>query len=86
MCIMEKQIKNNVEWFDTEWCDRADETIQPVSVNGTLFYVLFDRRGYNYVFSTIYKLHLFFSGIDNTYIFTCDDEETLNKFIYNKMA
>lgn len=78
---MEKKVKNDIDWFDTEWCDRADETIQPVSVNGTLLYVLFDRRGYNYVFLTIYKLHLFFSGIDNTYMFTCDNEEELNKFL-----
>ena len=78
---MEKKVKNYIDLIDTEWCDRADETIQPVSVNGTLFYVLFDRRGYNYVFSTIYKLHVFFSGIDNTYMFTCDNEEELNKFL-----
>ena len=29
--------KNEIKWFDTEYCGSADETVQPVLVNGKLF-------------------------------------------------
>lgn len=73
--------KNEIQWLDTEWCDRADETIQPVLVNGTVYYTMYDRRGYNYVFSTIWKIHLFWSGIDGQYLFTCETEEELTEYL-----
>jgi hypothetical protein len=76
-------MKNKLKWLDTEYCDRADETIQPVLVNDTLLYTLFDRRGYNYVFETIYAVHLFFSGFDKTYSFTCETEEELVEYLEN---
>ena len=44
--------KNEIKWLDTEYCGSADETVQPVLVNGRVFYCLYDKRGYQYTAST----------------------------------
>lgn len=73
--------KNEIKWLDTEYCGSADETVQPVIVNGRVFYCLYDKRGYQYLFATIYELHLHWSGVSQQYIFTCESEEELNKYL-----
>lgn len=75
--------KNTLKWLDTEYCGKADTTIQPVLVNGILLYALFDKNGYNYVFNTIYAIHLYWSGFVNQYEFACEKEEDLIKFLEN---
>ena len=73
--------KNEIKWLETEYCGSADETVQPVLVNGRVFYCLYDKRGYHYVFSTIYELHLHWSGANRQYIFTCENEQELNNYL-----
>lgn len=75
--------KNTLKWLDTEYCGRADETIQPVLVNDTILYTLYDNKGFNYVFSTIYAIHLHWSGLVNQYEFTCGSEEELVEYLEN---
>ena len=70
-------MRNKLKWLDTEYCGNADETIQPVLVNGTLLYTMFDRRGFNYVFTTVHAIHLHWSGVCDQYEFTCESEEDL---------
>ncbi len=74
-------MKNRIKWLDVEYCDRSDETVQPVLINDTAYYVLFDRRGYNYVFATIWQVHLFWSGFAGQYMFTTDNEKELVKYL-----
>ena len=45
-------MKNELIWLDTEYI-RNDITMQPVLVNDTLWYTLFDSHGYNHLFSTL---------------------------------
>lgn len=72
-----------LKWLDTEYCGSASETVQPVLVNGDLLlYVLF-AKGYHYVFATIYELHLHWSGFDGQYMYTCETEEQLEKYLKN---
>ena len=59
--------KNKLKWLDTEYCGTADTTIQPVLVNNTILYTLYDNKGFNYVFTTIYTIHLHWSGYVNQY-------------------
>lgn len=73
--------KNEIKWLDTEYCGSADETVQPVLVNGRVFYCLYDKRGYHYLFATIHELHLHWSGMNRQYIFTCESEEELIKYL-----
>ena len=75
--------KNTLKWFDTEYCGTADTTIQPVLVNDSVLYVLFDNKGFNYVFTTIYAIHLHWSGLVNQYVFTCGSEEDLIEYLEN---
>lgn len=73
----------NLKWLETEYCGSASETVQPVLVNdNTLLYVLFSK-GCHYVFATIYKLHFHWSGYNNQYLFTCETEEELEKYLKN---
>lgn len=75
---------NRLKWLDTEYCGRPDETVQPVLVDDTLYYTLFDRRGYNYVFSTFYGLHLYLSGSDGQYYcFTSESEDEMIEYLEN---
>ena len=39
-------MKNTLKWLEVEYCGKADESIQPVLVNDTLLYVLFDSIEY----------------------------------------
>jgi len=73
--------KNKIKWLETEYCGSANETVQPVIVNGRVFYCLYDKRGYQYLFATIYELHLHWSGVNQQYIFTCESEDELNKYL-----
>lgn len=75
--------KNTLKWLDTEYCGTADTTIQPVLVNGTVLYTLFDKNGNNLVFTTIYAIHLYWSGFVNQYEFACQNEEDLIKYLEN---
>lgn len=75
--------KNKLKWLDTEYCGNADETIQPVMVGKTLYYTLFDKMGYNYVFPTIYKLHLHLNGAYAQYDFTSEDEYEMIEYLEN---
>ena len=51
--------KNTLKWLETEYCGRADASIQPVLINdAVILYTLFDNKGYNYVFSSIYAIYL----------------------------
>ena len=73
----------NLKWLETEYCGSASETVQPVLVNdNTLLYILFSK-GYNYVFPTIYELHLHWSGFNNQYRYTCETEEQLEEYLKN---
>ena len=73
--------KNEIKWLDCEYCGSADETVQPVIVNGRVFYCLYDKRGYQYLFATIYELHLHWSGANQQYIFTCESEQELINYL-----
>lgn len=80
--------KNTLHWLDKECCgSRTDETIQPVLIstdlNDFLFYTLSDRRGFYYVFNTIYDIHLHWSGLVNQYEFTCGSEKDLIEYLEN---
>lgn len=71
----------NLKWLDTEYCGSASETVQPVLINGKmLLYVLF-AKGYNYVFATIFELHLHWRGFNNQYRYTCETEEQLEEYL-----
>ena len=72
---------NRLKWLDTEYCGRPDETIQPVMVDDTLYYTLFDRRGYHYVFPSIYRLYLHLEGENTQYDFTSDNEDEMIKYL-----
>lgn len=76
--------KNTLKWLETEYCGTPDTAIQPVLVNDTIMYVLFDHHGFNYVFDTIYKIHLHWSGFANQYEFTCGSEEDLTEYLENR--
>lgn len=76
-------MKNELKWLDVEYCGDGDENIQPVLVNDTILYVLYDRKGNNYVFTTIYAIHLHWSGLVNQYEFTCGSEEELVEYLEN---
>ena len=73
--------KNKITWLDTEYCGSADETVQTVLVNDRPYYCLFDKRGHQYLFATIYELHLHWSGLNQQYIFTCESEQELNEYL-----
>lgn len=76
-------MKNELKWFDVEYCGDGDENIQPVLVNDTILYVLYDKKGTNYVFATVYAIHLHWSGLVNQYEFTCGSEEDLIEYLEN---
>ena len=76
--------KTKLKWFETEYCGRADETIQPVLVGDTLYYTLFDRHGFNYVFTSIYAVIRHLLGDANQYEFTCGYEKELIEYLENK--
>ena len=76
--------KNTLKWLDTEYCGRADASIQPVLINdAVILYTLFDNKGYNYVFSSIYAISLYWSGVANQYEFTCESEKDLIEYLEN---
>ena len=76
--------KNTLKWLETEYCGRADVSIQPVLINDVvILYTLFDNKGYNYVFSSIYAIHLYLSGHGGRYAFTCESEEDLIEYLEN---
>ena len=68
-------------WLDVEFCGGADESVQPVLVNGRIFYCLYDKRGYQYLFATIYELHLHLSGVSGQYFFICESEQELEDYL-----
>lgn len=72
-----------IKWLETEYCGSATGSrVQPALVDGFLFYVLF-KNGHNYVFDTIYQLHLYLSGYDGQYAYTCESEEQLEEYLRN---
>ena len=48
--------KNELTWLETEYF-RNDITVQPVLVNGELWYTVFDNHGYNLLFDTFLGLY-----------------------------
>lgn len=48
--------KNELTWLETEYI-RNDITVQPVLVNGVLWYTVFDNHGYNFLFDTFLGLY-----------------------------
>lgn len=79
---LKKKKMEKIKWLETEYCGSASETVQPALVNGVLFYVLF-TKGYHYVFGTIYQLHLYWSGLNGQYLYTCETEEQLEEYLKN---
>lgn len=73
--------KNEIKWLETEYCGGSDETVQPVLVNGRIYYSLRDKRGNHYLFATVYELHLHWSGVSGEYIYTCESEQELDNYI-----
>ena len=71
-----------VKWLETEYCGSANDTVQSVLVGDTLLYVLF-AKGYNYVFDTIYQLHLYWNGAGGQYRYTCESEKALELYLRN---
>ena len=49
---------SKIKWLDTEYI-RNDLTMQPVLVDETLWYTVFDSNGYNFLFSTFLGLYEF---------------------------
>ena len=47
---------NKLEWLETEYI-RNDLTMQPVLVEGELWYTVFDNHGYNWLFDTFLGLY-----------------------------
>ena len=77
------KMKNQLEWYDTEYI-RADETIQPVVVNEqTIYYTLFSRHGYNYVFDTILNLMKYLNDGEQTQIGLFETEREMVEFLGN---
>ena len=76
--------KNKIKWLDTEYCGSENETVQPVLVNGKIFYCLYNKRGRQYLFPTIYELHLHWAGLSGQEIFTCESEDELIKYLENE--
>ena len=74
---------NNIMWLDTEYCGRADETIQLVLVDGVLFYTLFDRHGYQKVFKSFYSLYKHLNGEASTPDFESEDEVEMINYLEN---
>ncbi len=73
---------NKLKWLDIE-AGGANVSVQPVLVGEDLFYVLFDATGMNYVFYSIYALHLHWSGVENCYCFSCGSEDELVEYLKN---
>lgn len=76
-----EETEGNIEWLETEYCGKADETVQPVLINGNVWYAYYSPHGYHYLFDTIYKLHLHWSGVSNQYFAICENEEELNDVV-----
>lgn len=76
-----RKIMTKIKWLDTEYCGSADETVQPVLINGSVWYTYYSSHGYQYLFATIYQLHLHWSGVSNQYFAVCETEEELNALI-----
>ena len=49
---------SKIKWLDTEYI-RNDLTVQPVLVDETLWYTVFDSNGYNFLFNTFLGLYKF---------------------------
>ena len=47
---------NERQWLETEYV-RNDITVQPVLVNGELWYTVIDDHGYNFLFDTLLGLY-----------------------------
>ena len=77
--------KNKIKWLKTEYAGGADETIQLVLVNKIPFYVYF-YNGYYYVFASIYSIHLYWSGVNGNYLFTCETEADLIEYLENELT
>ena len=73
--------KKEIKWLDCEYCGSDNERVQPVLVNGRIYYCLYNKRGHQYLFATIYELHLHWMGLKEQYFFTCESEEELNKYL-----
>ena len=59
--VLSSRQVNELKWLDTEYM-RADLTVQPVLVSGTLWYTVFDNHGYNLVFNTLLGLYEWLNG------------------------
>jgi len=76
--------KTKLTWFDTEYCGRADITLQPVLANGTLYYTLFDNHGYNMVFTAIWQVFEYLQGNSARFEFVCESESELIKYLESR--
>lgn len=52
--------KNTLKWLDTEYCGTADTTIQPVLVNDTILYTLYDNKGKELFIKNLIKTNNFY--------------------------
>lgn len=73
--------KNEIKWLECEYCGSDNEEVQPVLVNGRIYYCLYNKHGRQYLFPTIYELHLHWAGLSGQEIFACDSEEELDKYL-----
>ena len=73
--------KNRLKWLDTEYF-RADETLQPVLVNNnTIYYTLFNRHGYNYVFPSVWAVMEYAEKGTDSYLGTFETEEEMIDYL-----
>ena len=72
--------KNKLTWLETEYV-RNDITFQPVLVNGTLWYTVFDNHGYHNVFSTMIGLHMYLNGDTDGRSECFDTEDEMIKYL-----
>lgn len=72
--------KNELTWLETEYF-RADFTVQPVLVNGKLWYTVFDNHGYNYLFDTFFGLYEYLRYGKQEEGNCFEDEEEMIKYL-----
>ena len=73
-------MKNELKWLDTEYI-RNDLTMQPVLVNGLLWYTIFDNHGYNLLFSTFLGLYEYLKDGKHEEGNCFDTEEEMIEFL-----
>lgn len=74
--------KNKLTWLDTEYI-KNDLTLQPVLVNKTILYTLFDTHGYNYVFYSVRQVMDYLNDGKQEYAGTFESEDEMVEFLKN---